>query len=76
MNYQVKEYYYNDNEQKWELLAILIRTTDLEKAKKAFFKATWNKTEFVSIWVEFALLSIDDLGQITTMIELKKRSNI
>lgn len=76
MNYQVKEYYYDVKAQIWEFVQDIIETTDLDFAKKIFFQASWKKTTTIAVWEKVTLVGIDELGVVTTMIELKKRSNI
>lgn len=74
MRYEIRSYYYSDG---WQYAQTYIETEDLEKAVKRFYEVITYKSPLNNeIWVEFSLLGIDELGQITTMIELKKRSNI
>lgn len=74
MRYEIRSYYYSDG---WQYAQTYLETEDLEKAVKRFYEVITYKSPLNNeIWVEFSLLGIDELGQITTMIELKKRSNI
>ena len=74
MKYEIRSYYYSDG---WQYAQTYLETEDLEKAVKRFYEVITYKSPLNNeIWVEFSLLGIDELGQITTMIELKKRSNI
>lgn len=73
MIYQVKEYYYSDG---WQYDQTYLETEDFEKAVKRFYEVITYRTCLNVLWVEFSLLGIDELGQITTFIETRKRSNI
>ena len=73
MKYEVRSYYYDGS---WHYVQTYLETEDLEKAVKRFYEVITYRTCMNVVWVEFSLLGIDELGQITTMIELKKRSNI
>ena len=74
MRYEIRSYYYSGG---WQYSQTYLETEDFEKAVKRFYEVITYKSPLNNeIWVEFSLLGIDELGQITTMIELKKRSNI
>ena len=74
MKYEIRYYYYSDG---WQYDQTYLETEDFEKAVKRFYEVITYKSPINAfVWVEFSLLGIDELGQITTMIELKKRSNI
>lgn len=74
MIYQVKEYYYSDG---WHYSQTYLETEDFEKALKRFYEVIQYSSPLKAyIWIEFSLLGIDELGQITTFIETRKRSNI
>lgn len=74
MKYEIRYYYYSDG---WQYDQTYLETEDFEKAVKRFYDVIQYKSPMNTfIWIEFSLLGIDELGQITTMIELKKRSNI
>ena len=73
MKYEVKSYYYDGS---WHYVQTYLETEDFEKALKRFYEVITYRTPLNAVWVEFSLLGIDELGQITTMIELRKRSNI
>ena len=73
MKYEIKSYYYDGD---WHNVQTYLETEDLEKAVRRFYEVITYRTCMNVVWVEFSLLGIDELGQITTMIELKKRSNI
>lgn len=74
MIYQVKEYYYSDG---WQYDQTYLETEDFEKAVKRFYEIIQYKSPMNAfVWIEFSLLGIDELGQINTFIETRKRSNI
>ena len=73
MKYEIRSYYYDGD---WHNVQTYLETEDLEKAVRRFYEVITYRTCLNVVWVEFSLLGIDELGQITTMIELKKRSNI
>lgn len=73
MKYEIRSYYYSGS---WKYSQTYLETEDFEKAVKKFYEVITYRTCMNVVWVEFSLLGIDELGQITTMIELKKRSNI
>lgn len=73
MKYEIRSYYYSGS---WKYSQTYLETEDFEKAVKKFYEVITYRTCMNAVWVEFSLIGIDELGQITTMIELKKRSNI
>lgn len=73
MKYEVISYYYDGS---WHYVQTYLETEEFEKAVKKFYEVITYRTCMNVVWVEFSLLGIDELGQITTMIELKKRPNI
>ena len=74
MKYEIRSYYYSGG---WQYDQTYLETEDFDKAVKRFYEViTYKSPMNAFVWVEFSLLGIDELGQITTMIELKKRSNI
>ena len=73
MNYEIRSYYYNGV---WHYEQTYLETEDFEKAVKRFYEVITYKSPLNAVWVEFSLLGIDELGQITTFIETIKRSNI
>lgn len=74
MKYEIRSYYYSGG---WKYDQTYLETEDFDKAVKRFYEVIKYKSPMNAfVWVEFSLLGIDELGQITTMIELKKRSNI
>ena len=74
MKYEIRSYYYSGSS--WHYVQTYLETEDFEKAVKRFYEVITYKSPLNAVWVEFSLLGIDELGQITTMIELRKRSNI
>ena len=74
MNYEIRSYYYSGSS--WHYAQTYLETEDFDKAVKRVYEVITYRTPLNAVWVEFSLLGIDELGQITTMIELKKRSNI
>lgn len=75
MRYEVRSNYY-DGEGRWRYIETYLESDDFEEAKKRFFQVINYKSPLNAIWIEFSLLGIDELGQIITFIELRKRSNI
>ena len=74
MKYEIRSYYYSGG---WQYSQTYLETEDFEEAVKRFYEVIKYKSPLNAfVWIEFSLLGIDELGQITTMIELKKRSNI
>ena len=74
MKYEIRFYYYSGG---WQYSQTYLETEDLEKAVKRFYDVITYRTPLnEEMWVEFSLLGIDELGQITTFIETRKRSNI
>ena len=74
MKYEVRSYYYDGA---WHYVQTYLETEDFEKAVKRFYEViTYKSPMNAFVWVEFSLLGIDELGQITTFIETRKRSNI
>lgn len=74
MKYEIRSYYYDDT---WHYVQTYLETEDFEKAVKRFYEViTYKSPMNAFVWVEFSLLGIDELGQITTFIETRKRSNI
>lgn len=74
MKYEIRYYYYDDG---WQYDQTYLETEDFDKAVKRFYEVITYKSPMNSfIWIEFSLLGIDELGQITTFIETRKRSNI
>ena len=73
MKYEIRSYYYSDG---WHYVKTYLETEDFEKAVKRFYEVITYRTCLNVVWVEFSLLGIDELGQITTFIETRKRSNI
>lgn len=73
MKYEIRFYYYSGG---WQYSQTCLETEDFEKAVKRFYEVITYRTLLNEMWFEFSLLGIDELGQITTMIELRKRSNI
>lgn len=74
MKYEIRSYYYSDG---WKYSETYLETEYFEKALKRFYEVISYKSPMNAfVWVEFSLLGIDELGQITTFIETRKRSNI
>ena len=74
MKYEIRSYYYSDG---WKYSETYLETEDFDKAVKRFYEViTYKSPMNAFVWVEFSLLGIDELGQITTFIETRKRSNI
>ena len=74
MKYEIRSYYYDDA---WHYVQTYLETEDFEKAVKRFYEViTYKSPMNAFVWIEFSLLGIDELGQITTFIETRKRSNI
>ena len=74
MKYEIRSYYYDGG---WHYVQTYLETEDFEKALKRFYEViTYRSPMNAFVWVEFSLLGIDELGQITTFIETRKRSNI
>lgn len=74
MKYEIRYYYYDGG---WQYDQTYLETEDFEKAVKRFYDVIQYKSPMNTfIWIEFSLLGIDELGQITTFIEMRKRSNI
>ena len=74
MKYEIRSYYYSDG---WKYDQTYLETEDFDKAVKRFYEVIKYKSPMNAFaWIEFSLLGIDELGQITTFIETRKRSNI
>ena len=74
MKYEIRSYYYDGG---WKYSQTYLETEDLDKAVKRFYEVIQYKSPLNAfVWIEFSLLGIDELGQITTFIETRKRSNI
>lgn len=74
MKYEIRSYYYSGG---WQYDQTYLETEDFEKAVKRFYEVIQYKSPMNAfVWIEFSLLGIDELGQITTFIETRKRSNI
>ena len=74
MKYEIRSYYYSEG---WKYSQTYLETEDFEKAVKRFYEVITYKSPLNAfVWIEFSLLGIDELGQITTLIETRKRSNI